>query len=536
MTDTDLQGADPESTATASTEEKPRKKRFKFKVPTAFTVLFILTILSVVATWFVPAGAFAKLVYDPESGELQITEPGSDEVSQTLPATQESLDQLGLEMDIQQFLNGSITDPISVPDTYASLAQNPAGLADIPLAMVHGTMEAIDVIIFIFALGGLIGVVQLSGAFTNGLLSITQKTKGREFTLVFVVSVLLALGGALCGIEEEAVAFYPILVPVFIALGYDSIVSVGAIFLASSMGTAFAFVNPFSVVIASNAAGIPFTDGMGWRIGGFVVAIAAVIGYLYWYARKIKADPTASYTYEDREEFAALYDQTSDQEDKGVFDWRQKLVLVLFVFAFVMMVIGVLELGWWFPTMAALFLTIAIVIMLLIATDKKNPRKEEEIVDAFANSAASLLPVSLIIGLARGINKVLNEGFISDTLLEKSSEIVQNFSGPMFVLMLLVIFFFLGFIVPSSSGLAVLAMPIMAPLADAVGLPRFVVVLAYQWGQYAMLFLAPTGLVMATLQMLHMRYEHWLRFIWPVVAAMLVFAAILLVTISLIYG
>ena len=109
-------------------------------------------------------------------------------------------------------------------------------------------------------------------------------------------------------------------------------------------------------------------------------------------------------------------------------------------------------------------------------------------VDAFVNGASSLVGVSLIIGLARGINRIMNDGLISDTVLNFSSSLVKHANGPLFILVLLIIFFFLGFIIPSSSGLAVLAMPIFAPLADTVGIPRFVIVTAYQFGQYAMLF------------------------------------------------
>ena len=123
-----------------------------------------------------------------------------------------------------------------------------------------------------------------------------------------------------------------------------------------------------------------------------------------------------------------------------------------------------------------------------------------------------------------------NDGYISDTILYQSSELVRHMSGSVFIIMMMLIFFVLGFIVPSSSGLAVLAMPIMAPLADTVHIPRYIVVTAYQFGQYAMLFLAPTGLVMATLQMLDMKYSHWVRFVWPVVAFVLIFGGGILVT------
>ena len=212
----------------------------------------------------------------------------------------------------------------------------------------------------------------------------------------------------------------------------------------------------------------------------------------------------------------------------------EKIILILFGAAFPIMVWGVMAQGWWFPTMAASFLAIAIICMLIAATGK-NGLSEKQLVDAFSEGSSSLVAVSLIIGLARGINLILDNGKISDTILEQASQLVAGMPGPLFVLALLLVFFVLGFIVPSSSGLAVLSMPIIAPLADTVGLPRFVVVCAYQWGQYAMLYLAPTGLVMATLQMLNMKYSHWFKFVWPMVVFLLVFGGALLVAQALIY-
>ncbi|MBA1435123.1 YfcC family protein [Bombilactobacillus bombi] len=501
---------------------------FKIKMPGAFTILFILTIIAVLATWFIPAGSYSKLSYSQTSSQLQIKQPNGK--VKKVPATQRELNKLGVKIDIKQFKTGGITSAISIPNTYQRLKQRPAGIAAIPNAMVRGTIEAIDIMVFIFVLGGLIGVVRASGAFESGLMALTKKTKGHEFLLIFLVSILMVLGGTFCGIEEEAVAFYPVLVPVFIAMGYDSIVSVGAIFLASSIGTCFATINPFSVVIASNAAGINFTQGLNWRIFGCTVASICLVIYLYWYSKKVKADPKSSYSYDDRESFNKMWAINSDNSDQNnIFNLRKKLILCLFVVSFPLMVWGVMAKSWWFPTMAASFLTFAIFIMFLTATGP-NGIGEKKVVDAFVNGASSLVGVSLIIGLARGINIVLNEGMISDTMLQFSSSLVSHMSGPMFIIMMLIIFFFLGFVVPSSSGLAVLAMPILAPLADTVHIPRFVVVTAYQFGQYAMLFLAPTGLVMATLQMLDMRYSHWLRFVWPVVAFVLIFGGGILVT------
>ncbi|WP_191981032.1 YfcC family protein [Levilactobacillus bambusae] len=532
------------------------KKKFKLKMPGAFVILFILTIVAVGATWLVPAGSYSKLSYS--HSQLQITDPHG-KVSK-IPSTQKELDKLGVKINIKQFTSGGITAPISIPNTYERLEQKPAGPGAVTTSMVKGTIEAVDIMVFIFVLGGLIGVVKASGAFESGLVALTKKTKGHEFMLIFLVAVLMVLGGTLCGIEEEAVAFYPILVPVFIAMGYDSIVCVGAIFLASSVGTAFSTINPFSVVIASNAAGISFTEGMGWRIFGCIVGAIFVLAYLYWYSKRVKTQPSFSYSYEDHDSFnkmwavaptsttetVAVTDETATADttitlenhvgdDAGKsFTLRKKIILVLFVVTFPIMVWGVMSQGWWFPTMASSFLFFAIIIMFITATGP-NGIGEKGVVDAFVNGAASLVGVSLIIGLARGINLVLNEGMISDTMLQFSSSIVSHMSGPIFILVMLVIFFILGFIVPSSSGLAVLSMPILAPLADTVHIPRYAVVTAYQFGQYAMLFLAPTGLVMATLQMLDMKYSHWLRFVWPVVVFLLVFGGGLLVAEVLVY-
>lgn len=458
---------------TAATAEPPReKKKRKFSFPSAFTILFIVTIIAVICTWFVPAGQYSKLLYDADSGKLEMTSP-TGEVS-TLDATQETLDELGVKISIDQFTSGAITKAVSIPGTYEGLDQHPVSIADIPYSMVWGVIDGIDVMVFILCLGGLIGVVKVTGAFESGLSALTKKTKGREFLLVFGVSVFMIFGGTMCGLEEEAVAFYPILAPIFIALGYDSIVVVGAIFMAGSIGTTFSTVNPFSAVIASNAAGTVFTEGIAVRAFALVVGGIVFLLYLHWYAKKVKADPKFSYSYEDREKFNAQWELDDNSAAAHEFSIRKKIVLVIFVMAFVIMIIGVMNLGWWFPQMAAEFVTLSILVMFI--------------------------------------------------------------GGPMFVICLLLIFFVLGFVVPSSSGLAVLSMPIFAPLADTVGIPRWIIVAAYQFGQYAMLYIAPTGLVMATLQMLDMKMSHWFKFVWPMMVFTLVFGAILLSVCSVVFA
>lgn len=196
---TEAAAAEPIGVPTDKKDKKQKKKK-KLSFPTAFTILFALTIIAVIATWFVPAGQYAKLQYVADSNTLSITSPQGD-ISE-VPATQDELDQLGVKIDIEQFTGGAITKAISIPGTYEQLDAQPKGIADITQAMVSGTIDGVDIMVFILVLGGLIGVVNATGAFESGLMALTKKTKGREFLLVFLVALLMVLGGTSCGLEE----------------------------------------------------------------------------------------------------------------------------------------------------------------------------------------------------------------------------------------------------------------------------------------------------------------------------------------------
>lgn len=505
----------------------------RFALPTAFSILFFLLILAAVATWFIPAGSYAKLTYDAQAETFTVTSP--DKTETTLPATQASLDQLQVQIQLENFTSGTISKPVSIPGTYQQLDATPVAITDIFHSMVSGTIEAADIMIFIMILSGLIGVVQVSGTFESGLRALTQRTKGREFVLIATVSILMQIAGTTLGLEEEALAFYPILVPIFIALGYDAVVAMAAIFLSGAMGTAFSTINPFSAIIASNAAGISFTEGIWWRLGGWFIAVCVLVPYIYFYARKVKADPTASYAYENRAEFLSHWKVDIAQVLPAKFTWRQRLILVLFVAGFPIMMWGVTNWGWWFPEMAVSFLIVTVLVIAVAVIG--NPQlSEKQAVEAFLKAAAEMVGVTMIIGMARAVNILLAKGQVSDTILNWATDLVSQMNGPAFILVMMLMFCALGFFVPSSSGLAVLAMPILAPLADAVGIPRFIVVSAYQWGQYSVLLVAPTGLVMVTLQMMRMQYNQWLKFVWPMVAFLFSFGAALLVTQVLFYG
>ena len=504
--------------------DKQQNKKKKFQFPTAFTVLFIILVIAAILTYIVPAGLYSKLQYNSDENLFVVENPEGQ--TETLPATQETLDSLNIRMDVIKFTDGSIKKPIAVPDTYEKIEQSPQGIIPVIMSPIEGIMDTVDIMVFVLVLGGIIGLINKTGTFDAGIAALSKKTKGREFLLIVVISGLIAVGGTTFGLAEETIALYPILMPVFLATGYDAIVAIAAIYMGSSVGTMFSTVNAFSVVIASDAAGISFNEGLTFRLISLILAMIITLAYIFFYAKKVKKDPTKSLVYEDKEKIEKRFLQNYHPEDVKPFNWRRILILLIFLGAFPIMIWGVTT-TWWFPEMSGLFLTVAFIIAFLSGLSEKDA------VNTFLDGAADLIGVVLIIGVARAINIVMDNGMISDTLLFYSSSIIKNMSGGLFAVVQMILFSFLGFFVPSSSGLATLSMPIMAPLADTVGVSRDVVVTAYNWGQGWMSFITPTGLILATLEMVDVTYNKWLKFVLPLMGIIGVFAAIMLVIQSL---
>ena len=497
------------------------KKKKKRSFPTAFTVLFIILILASGLTYLVPSGKFSRLGYDSQTNEFSITNYNDEVISE--PATQEILDKLNIHLKLDKFQDGVIKKPIAIPGTYTQIEQHPQGVMEILKAPIIGVTDTVDIMIFVLILGGIIGLVNKVGAFDAGIAALSKKTKGKEFLLVTLVFFLTTLGGTTFGLAEETIAFYPILMPIFLVSGFDAITCIAAIYMGSSIGTMFSTVNPFSVVIASNAAGISFTSGLTYRIIVLSIGFLITLGYMYWYVKKVNKNPVASLVYGDEKSIHSRFLGNYEKDSAVEFTIRRKLILLVFSLAFVVMIWGVSRGGWWFEEMSALFLAVSLIIMFLSGLTEKDA------VNTFISGAADLVGVVLTIGLARSINIVMDNGFISDTLLHYSIDLISGMSGSIFAIAQLLVFSFLGFFIPSSSGLAVLTMPIMAPLADSVGLSREVVINAYNWGQGLMSFITPTGLILVTLEMAETTFDKWLKYILPLMGIMAVYAIIMLV-------
>ena len=443
------------------------------RFPTAYSILFGLIVFMAALTWFVPAGQ-----YDRVENEA-----------------------LGRE--------------VAVPGTYKAVEAAPQSLFDIFLAPVNGfysqsagTANAIDVSLFVLIIGGFLGVVNSTGAINAGIARAMNALRGREQWMIPIMMALFAAGGTTYGMAEETLAFYVLIIPVMIAARYDAVTGVAIILVGAGIGVLGSTINPFATTIASNAAGIPFTTGMMLRFIILGAGWVACVAYVMWYAERVRANPELSIVAGMKAANEAHFKLKGDADDQ--FTAQHKLILVLFTLTFGVMIWGVSSQGWWMAEMSGLFLAAALVVGIVGWVGEKP------FVEAFIAGARDLLGVALIIGLARGIVVIMDAGKITDTILHWGEQAIQGLSAIAFINGVFAVEVLMSFLVPSTSGLAVLSMPILAPLADFAGVGRELVVTAFQSASGLVNLITPTSaVVVGALAIGRISYDKWLKFVWP---------------------
>ena len=467
-----------------STDKKPDGSGLAARFPTAYSILFLLIIAVAALTWIIPAGQYDRA------------------------------------------MNEEVGREIAVPGTYQTVEANPQGFVDVMLAPVAGFYDpdsyaanAIDVALFVLLLGGFLGVVNATNAIDTGIQAAMVRLKGREIWMIPILMSLFALGGTTYGMAEETLAFYALLIPVVIAAGYDSVTGVAIILIGAGIGTLGSTINPFATVIASNAAGIPFTEGIALRLVILLGGLAICIAYVMRYASRVKADPARSVVAAQRESDRRFFLKETDAEfSEPKLTGTQKLVLLLFFATFAVMIWGVSSQGWWMARMGALFFGMAIVVGVVARLGEKK------LTSAFVDGARDLLGVALVIGLARGIVVIMEQGLIADTILNSAADTLGGLPEIACINLMLWIEIGMSFLVPSSSGLAVLSMPILAPLGDFAGVGRDLVVTAYQSASGLVNLITPTSaVVIGGLAIGRVSFDRWVVFVWPLLLILVVF-------------
>ncbi len=441
-------------------------KNKKSRAPDTFLIIFSLIILVAISTWIIPAGEFDKTN-----------------------------------------VNGK---EVIVGDSYHSVENNPQGVFDIFTAPIKGIVKASLIIGFVLIVGGAFSVFQKTGAITAGISAVVKAHENHKTVRIFLIPIfmtLFSLGGAIFGMSEEVIPFILIFIPMALMLGYDSITGVAIPFVGAGVGFAGAFLNPFTVGIAQGIAGIPLFSGIGYRIFVWFTVTAIAIFYVMKYSIKIKRNPKASPTFSiDREKHSLLDKEKIDSFQK--LDLSHKLVLFTFLIGLCVLVLGVMEYGWYIEEISGLFLAMGITVGIL------GKLKAKEITEAFVRGAKDLIATALIIGLARAILVIAEDGKIIDTVLYYLSEPVKDFHPVVSAQVMFVVQTVINFFVPSGSGQAALTMPIMAPLSDLVGVTRQTAVLAFQMGDGFTNLIIPTSAVtMGILTLAKIPWQVWAKWI-----------------------
>jgi uncharacterized ion transporter superfamily protein YfcC len=471
-------------------------RRRRFSLPSAYTILFGLIVVTALATWIIPAGRYAL---DPEGSPL--------------PGTYEEVDASPSRI---------LVDSLKAPINGLYGIEDPA-TGNVDVYNEGSLFGAIDVALFILVIGGFIAITMKTGAIQAAIARLVRKLRGKERWLIPILMTLFAVGGTTFGMAEESLAFYVLIITVMIAAGYDALTGASVILLGAGIGVLGSTVNPFATGIASDFAGTSLDDGLVLRLVLLVVGLIIGIAYVLRYAERVRKDPSRSAVASLRAEHLAQFSPSAEGAAEVELTGRHKVILALFGVAFLVMIYGVIpweDLGieittlwWWFPEMTASFLFFAIVIGLI------GGMREGELTSTFVDGARDLLGVALIIGIARGITVIMNNGQITDTVLHWAEEALGDVGQGAFAVVMYLLFLPLSFLIPSSSGLATVAMPIMAPLADFAGADRSLVVTAYQGASGLLNLVTPTSaVVMGGLAIARVPYGAYLRWVWPLIA------------------
>ncbi len=463
------------------------KKKFKFKVPNTYLLIFSLLVLIAAMTWIIPGGQYERAVVN------------------------------GREVVVQ--------------NSFKYVDSNPQGFIDLFISPLKGFVEAGLIIGFILFVGGSFNVLAKTEAINsliNKLARAHKDSKLLQKLFIPVLMLMFSLGGATFGMNEEIIPFVLIIVPICLALGYDSIVGVAIPLVGAHIGFASAFLNPFNVGIAQGIAEVPLFSGIGYRIISWAISTAVAILFLLWYVKRLSKNPKLSSTYEQDEQrrrnehFDAVYNNDNH------FSVRHKAVLITIALCLIMIVIGVIELGWYIEEISAAFFIMGVVVGII------GGLKVDEFTKAFIDGAKDLVGTALIVALARATLVISRDGQIIDTVLYGLSPFIQS-SSPIFASQkMFVVQAIINFFVHSGSGQAALTMPIMAPLADLAGVTRQTAILAFQFGEYTNIIIPTSAVTMGALSMAKVPWEKWAKWALPLMIILFVLGFILLVPPNLI--
>lgn len=546
---------------------KSKRDLTKMTTPHTYVIIFGVVILAWLLTFIVPAGKFStqdieyqdangetstrtvlrqdsfryayaldrsyvfdqleKLQNDPtEREKLKVPEKGLEEVISEgeKKLTQEKLDEISLTDDVlyDQFGERIYDTSKKLHKTARVWGTDDFGgfgfLNFVFEGLVSGDKygSAVGIAALILVVGGAFGIIMRTGAIDAGIYAFISKTRGLERLALPLLFFAFSFGGATFGMAEEVIPFSMVMVPFVIALGYDSIVAVTVTYVASQVGNATSWMSPFSVAVAQGIAGIPVLSGATFRLIMWVVITALSAGYLMIYGEKIRKNPESSLTYKSDDYFRSHLKKTTDE--KKAFMLGHKLILLEMLIVLVWIVWGVTQEGYYIPEIASQFFVMGLIAGIIAVIFKLDGMRINDIASSFQSGAADLAGTAIVVGMAKGILLVLGGSDASvpstlNTILHGIGTALAGVPAAIGAWAMYIFQSLFNLVVTSNSGQAALTMPIMAPLADLVGVSRQVAVLAYQLGAGFMDAFTPVSAsLIGVLGVARIEWAKWARF------------------------
>ncbi|QQK75778.1 YfcC family protein [Salicibibacter cibarius] len=466
---------------------EPEKRKRKFIMPHTYAILFFIMLLCAGATYILTPGEYDREI-DEATGNTLV-----------------------------------------VNDSYSSVEASPISFFDIFQAIPLGMQDAADIVFFIFLIGGAFGIIRATGALEAGVAKAVIKLEGKEKLMIPISMIIFSIAGFTIGSAEEMIIFVPIGVALARATGFDAITGTAMITLGAASGFIGGMLNPFTVGIAQEIAELQLFSGFAFRFVVYLVLLTFAIWYVSRYASRVKNDPSKSVIYEIELKEAHNSKSKEEMTAFSTLSFRHHLIFVVIIGGLGFNVYGVFQWGWFITELTASFLIMGILAGLL------GKLSINRIFDSFIDGAKALAFGSLIVGFARAILVILEEGKIIDTITFSLVEVIQNFSDGGTAIGMFFSQSFLNFFIPAGPAQAMTTMPIMVPVSDLLGVSRQVAVLAFQYGDGITNSIIPTSAaLMGYLAIAGIPYEKWVKFVWKLILGWTVIATVaLLIAVSI---
>lgn len=523
-----------------------------WNMPDTYVIIFFVVVLAALLTYLIPLGRFEIYynVYDASNKNIATILDG-DSANFNVNGKDYILDASG---DSTLILEKNIEEPIgSIRKDRAKAfeSKNNAGELDFKVLQEYGKYissgekngiklfakggdmgflnfafeglvkgdkwgTSVGIIAFILVVGGAFGIVLKTGAVEAGIMNIISKTKGTEVLLIPILFILFSLGGAIFGMGEEAIPFTIIIVPIVIAMGYDAIIGIMITYCATQIGFATSWMNPFSVSIAQSISGLPVQSGSGYRIIMYIVFNIISVGFIWFYAKKIKKNPTKSVAYESDAYFREDFKNTT--ESKVEFKLGHGLIMIYLVLSMIWIIWGVRVHEYYLPEIATIFFALGLASGITAVIFKLNNMSINDIATSFRDGTKDLVGAAMVVAFAQGIVLVLGDtnpgsNTVLNTVLSGMSKALGGLPVVLSAWFMYVFQSVFNFFVVSGSGQAAITMPLMAPLAQIIGLSKQVAVLAFQLGDGLTNLIVPTSAcLMAVLGVAKLDWVKWAKF------------------------